>query len=703
MAHPIRIAMLLAAALFTAATPPTDANPLSAPSVDRSHAIRTLTLVEDWLRAGQTAPSPNESPINATGIAAVRVTLRWSGLLLAAGQSENPTPTNTSSESPDHPPTPSVDLVPLARAATDAAFGQLIHRLRDAQLDAATTTPPSASTQPAPADSAPPPDPTDHAALIRSASHSIQVDIQIARTPDPITLPPKAAPTDLYHQFAPGYHGLRMRAQTDSTNKPNLPPATTPAAWLWPADALAANLPPDRQITRLLAQLDLPTDTLPNVAHRDGIPLDRFQVIHLTRPTPDAAPIELSRGRHPLPPTSLSTPALDQAAARLTTFLLRRQNPQGQFAGTYHPSADWYNPPTASIEDSALAVYALAQRAAYLAQAHAHDDHARTDLKTLEDAIGRGLDHLAHVLETTPASQPTGPAPPPYDAPTPASALAAAKALTLLTLADAPDHVAHKPLRDRLAHELLALRHADASFRTTANDSAAPLSNPTQALITAALAALLEQTRDPQLAADVIESQDALWESSRGRVPGTPWGAITEFRLRRSGLPDRPAAIDRWQRHRAAITEHTAALRTRQITAPPEHGPDDVVGGIESRPTPPDSPPNPDWTTARSLALLAAALRQPDVVEPNNRIDCLLDCGLAARFLTQLMFDETACYYARNRDDAIGGIKLAPWDNRLATGPAAMTLLAFTELQQSIQMIEQEMQAKPETQSTPAP
>ena len=149
----------------------------------------------------------------------------------------------------------------------------------------------------------------------------------------------------------------------------------------------------------------------------------------------------------------------------------------------------------------------------------------------------------------------------------------------------------------------------------------------------------------------------------------------------------RPA---RGEDRRSQILSWMKWLRDRQVSQPPapDAGPADVVGGFELSAAPEGTPPNPDWRSAYAVAFLASALREEGVVPAKDRLDWLLTCGLGARFLAQLMFDEPGCFFVRSLEDTRGGVRLALWDNRLAIPPTAVTLLAALELEETLRMFE---------------
>ncbi len=95
----------------------------------------------------------------------------------------------------------------------------------------------------------------------------------------------------------------------------------------------------------------------------------------------------------------------------------------------------------------------------------------------------------------------------------------------------------------------------------------------------------------------------------------------------------------------------------------------------------------PTGGSAYAVAFLAAAVRQPHVVADPDRLDWLLTCGLGARFLAQLTFDEPDCFYVRSQEDTLGAVRLALWDNRLPAAPTAVSLLAFVELEKATRAV----------------
>ncbi|MBL4575877.1 MAG: hypothetical protein JKY51_07245 [Opitutaceae bacterium] len=254
-------------------------------------------------------------------------------------------------------------------------------------------------------------------------------------------------------------------------------------------------------------------------------------------------------------------------------------------------------------------------------------------------------------------------------------------ALNLLTLLETPEADADQVLRDRLGDRLLSLVVSKDAGQAKLNQGA-------MALSLAALATLYERTRDEQLGQAVWAMMDRLWGSEE-RVPNLvalPWLVLA---YERAGdlLADADASgmkQAQLAKRRAVLAAVIDRLCQYQVIEIPELGPDDVLGGFVLKPGPSGSPPNPDWRNAQALMFLSVMLRDENATQDRDKLGWLLSAGYSARFVGQLMMDDAACYYVRDRTAAHGGVRMAPWDNRLALAPTAISLLAVTELQASL-------------------
>jgi hypothetical protein len=60
--------------------------------------------------------------------------------------------------------------------------------------------------------------------------------------------------------------------------------------------------------------------------------------------------------------------------------------------------------------------------------------------------------------------------------------------------------------------------------------------------------------------------------------------------------------------------------------------------------------------------------------------------AMLVRFLRQLAFDDTACYLVADRNRALGALRTAPWDSRIAVAANAMSLICLEESRNALQL-----------------
>ncbi|MCC7205634.1 MAG: hypothetical protein IT441_11185 [Phycisphaeraceae bacterium] len=627
---------------------------ITAPRVDWFHAQRGQRMVEAWVSHAalaatepSTPPPADIEPMPVSNVLGVRVTLRWLGRTMGVGD----VVLDTSDTSRLLAQT--VDLTDLLHRATDKALAQVQTNLDDRNHRAAVRAGGEDHPQP----------------WTLANIRPLLADVQIGYQSTAIHVAASEPEGAIYHRFAPGYHGLLLA-----------PDASKPAgeaSLVWPATALAGNIAPTSQLMGLLSAGGISAGEVlklvPKIGRAGGPDVRRFEVLHAARYSPDQPAVVLVRGNTLLPTTSVDGPKLASMAEAMTDHLLRRQADDGGFAGTYLPSSDQFDGERPTLQDDALAAYVLARRAEYLSRFEPHGPRSAAVLRAAQSAVRR--------LVTTLLPRDAGAEP-------------AARALLVLTLVHMPDAESRKAERDQNVARLLDLQGQDGQYRLSNQPDARPLNLPTQALIDAALMAVHRLNRDP-VAAEAVRMNRMHLESmlTPGRiVPAMPWWAMMEVDRRATGLDAGDAAatqpggpdVDQFASLGVSMLE-------AQVVTQPAFGPADVVGGFDPMPPgqdPSEWAPTPDWRSANVLAFLSLALRQPGVVSADEQPRWVLGCGLAARFLGQLMFAEQSLYYVRSPQDVLGGVRPALWDNRLSTAPTAMTLLAVTELQETLRSLE---------------
>jgi len=650
------IATVVGSMAWLGGVPWSNAQPLSpkpsrfegeAAAVDWSHALHLHGLIEGWVSAGAVEPGPQQEKVWVTGVIGIRVTLRSSGLTLGIGDSIPLMSSPVKGRAEGHTDQ-GVDLVRLAREATQQALKHTNDKLRDMHLRAGVVDTGSKVNKPL---------------ALGEAGPRLQVGLQVAHSPHRILLTDHDKSRMIYRRFAPGYHGLRMiRVGGDGTEA---------SAWVWPATALAANVSPRGQLVRLLADLSYPLSELSRVGRQAAPRLERFKVIHIVRPRIGMPVVRLVRGNHIVPSSSLSAHLLEEKARSMAGFLLSRQRPDGRVAGVYHPSSDRYKPAVAPVQDAAMLAYALGRRVAFLRKtAPGHDQ-----LPALERAMRLATTTLSRQLLAGEASLQ-------------ADANPQAAALLLMCLVESGLPIGSKAQRDALAEYLLV--QLEASHLSGQKDhSQIDLDSP---LALAALAGLHEQTRDKELGQRLVHWLDVFWSGSdtAALLNAQPWLAMAEFRLRRSGGLSEGADPKRWNGVTKRLSKIAGVLRRRIISTRSLVGPADVIGGFDlATKDRAASLPQPHRRSAHFAAFLGLALRQKDFVPAQEAVAGLLDAGGACRYLVQLMFDKPGCFYVRSWGDVLGGVRVTCWDNRLGVDQTAMALLAITEFQQTAQAMYQ--------------
>ncbi len=691
------------------------AAPDAAPLLDWSHARRVFPYIEQCIRAGGVEDAPTPQPVWVADLRGARVTIRWLGRTMGQGEARLPLlpsgPTPASTEAG-----PVIDLVQTVRAATAAALVDLNQTLA-ARNDRASLR----------ADDAAAFTPWRIADL-----RPLNVDLQLAHRVEPIRLADDAPPDALFRAFAPGYHGLLSPAIEGGVDANGLA-STASTSWVWPATALAMNQSPASQVRQLLDAVGTPAlklhEAVGRVARTGGMPISRFEVIHLVRVDESQPPVNLVRGNVLLPPTSVTSQTLADMAQRMTAFLVHRQTNAGQMRGTYHPTSDQFDPAQAPIEDMALTAYVLARRAAMIAPPPA-DPNAPTlsipdpAATNAEDADGQPLSPATVRDAATRMLRPLVRRYMSADAPREPGAMA----LTLLALLETDDGGNRQIERDALGDHLLEVAAASgllnprdaASSDTAAADAGEGRTvGPEQVLVTLALVRLATTPEAPTKVGDAARQALAVIEAGVDHhqiITALPWYAMalragaelqnTAGTGRRD--PQTPTSPARTAEPATTrLAELVELLSRLQIEPGARLGPDDSVGGFDLLPGSGLASPVADWRSANVLGLLALDLRHvaargisaagategsPDggagmAGDESKLVQKVVDCGRAARFLQQLMFDTRNAYYVRSLPDVLGGVRPALWDNRLSTAPTAMALLAVTELQQALEAL----------------
>jgi hypothetical protein len=657
-ALPFRHMMLVLVAAFVVAMAGRAGGQEAAPvpTVDWLHGRDTFELVSRWVEAGQVPEAKDVRPIVAKDVLGVRVTVRWLGLPMASGDAYAPLEATQT------------DIAQLARESTAQAVASLREGLEQRMANQPAAAQPGAGQGP-----------VARSIQYTDLAKQLTVSMQIAHGAERVLVDAGAPENAVYQHFAPGYHGLRGFTAGM---------APKDMAWVWPASALAFNVDPGAQVTGLVVDMGFESDAVKILGRTGGPLIERFKVIHIARSSPsylgNRSPEEIERGdpvnvasttatllvrgKAELPTTALTTDQTRELAERTAGFLARKVAADGVMSGTYLPSDDFFEPRHASIVDSSLAALAMVRWVNAARQFNSYPDTLTGEQELVQNAASRIIRLNTPSLMKVDHKDWTG------------------AALSLLTMIDSPAMADLKSWRDTLTVHLRKLRNRDGTYRAVFNERAETLPLSEQVVIHSALVAVYERTKDSELGAEVLLSHQKLWTllDPEKAVSALPWLLDAEMRMRLTPIGMSWRADGTQAKRDQQIASLVKAIEDRQITRAPRVGPADVVGGYEFRTLPPGTPPHVDWTSAYPIAMSAALLRVDGVTPADKLIDRLLTAGLGARFIASLSFAESDCYYVRSKRDAIGGSRMAMWDNRVAVGPTAMNLLALDELLASL-------------------
>jgi hypothetical protein len=201
------------------------------------------------------------------------------------------------------------------------------------------------------------------------------------------------------------------------------------------------------------------------------------------------------------------------------------------------------------------------------------------------------------------------------------------------------------------------------------------LAAPSLALIACAAASddAIDQSTTEQIVRTLMR------ESPPQELPAlSPWIGWAELALHRDGSHI-PSAI--------ALREHRSILWRHQISGIGIGASDpDLIGGIvftSSR------HPEPNWQTARALALIATMLGDARLTKTDERLPEIVRLTRAVRFLMELTIDETdAALVPSSGSTAIGAVRMSLTDHRCPLDSTAMTLLTMCETIEAFDKIE---------------
>jgi hypothetical protein len=486
-----------------------------------------------------------------------------------------------------------------------------------------------------------------------SPGRALTLELEVAATPEPLL---GTTFKDVADQLDPGRDGVAMRRGDRM-------------AMLFPAQSRATNTAGRiaRVVPSLAVDLGLTPMSLADLTRRFNVSVYRFRAMHLAQPATADEPFITYRGDDLVLDQDVTRPALEDLTRGIAEHLMGTLAPQDKpvgVMGTYHPTADRYDPLIAPPLEQALAAWALAR------YGRLHGRVEPTALRAAETA-GRILADLQQVApgEDDPLADPV---------------TCAAIVVAALENPDLPAN----PSARLLAGAGQRVGSAYTPQDGFADKGVGPIAPHGQALIAWAMSRLLVTGAgdlDPALVRGAI---DAAWASvpEPREMSLLPWLGWAE--ADHAAATGRPmAGVERLMRIRRLAD-------ASRVGSPARPGPADLAGGLAL------TAGNRLTATAQTLrpaAFLAWMVRQPHLTTQPGDAQAALDrVLLIARFVMQLSARERSSWAYRNPDRALGGIRAATWDCDQPVAAQAMGLAFAAETLASLEAaIRRNAQAPP--------
>jgi len=504
---------------------------------------------------------------------------------------------------------------------------------------------------------------------------------------------------ELLHAFEPAAEGIGVEFEGRR-------------GWTRPSQIVSSNYSPDLALQAAETAIGL-THTQ-KLRFEKRIRYFRFRAYHLWQSDARSLPVVLLRGAELVPEDAVTADGLDVAIDRMGAYLHYRQNRDGWFSHEYLPSMDRYGSGNSAVVQME-ALYGLAAYAAWSQQPKVVADvkkgvrRSALFLRTLpvatrvaedgkpqvaqaglllvfpghEDSRGASARLLAAVLALGSAWD--GPASL-WEAPVTQSFVADAAAGRLPSPAACPAQNVFDCVSGLIRGLLCSLD--EGSEPKPSAGEAAQDAKPGRDEVAAAWALLAALRADgwlaeqdggteKRLAADELERRmrnaaahyERSLDAAAGPVAASVLaGAFCEIYQRTSDARASDLAF--------SITDRFVRLQIDEGVCPWQ----ELYGAINARERGVIGIDTANYLSALSDGLaLAERIGDRDRARRYRRA-----IRLAARFILQLEVRESGCYYVRNPRDALGGVRAAPWDNRLRADRCADGLLSLISARRAL-------------------
>ncbi|MEC9372261.1 MAG: hypothetical protein VYC34_00385 [Planctomycetota bacterium] len=449
---------------------------------------------------------------------------------------------------------------------------------------------------------------------------------------------------------------------------------------IFPGTMLASNLTPAQALTAVVNGLELaivggdsarvgvgdPRVSIGQLQRTHGLALYRFRAQHVAQTAPGEPPVFLHRGGAIVALSDVRADGLRALGERVVAHALTHRWPGEEafgLMGTYRPwVGDYEAPLVAPPSEQALAIFAMARFIGLESVQHdPRQDEWRAALRELLNALA-----VVDASETDPADS------------------IASAALARLALIEAHDAWAFGApgAGAEIPDECMALfRRCSERLQAwvEAGEDREEVGDAERAVIAYSFSAAAPEGFLPEGEAGLAEQGRAMVrrlfrETPPGRVVNLmPWLGWAEVRL--AGAGEIPAEI--------ALRDARSLVWRHQLTFDDAAGLEpDLIGGIVFTAA---RQPLPSWQSLRPLAFLATMLGDDRLTSEDEAGREAIRLLTSLRFMMQLEAGEEAMHMFRDRGRSLGGIRLAPWDQRLTLDASALALLTIAESLEAVE------------------
>lgn len=426
----------------------------------------------------------------------------------------------------------------------------------------------------------------------------------------------------------------------------------------FPSTTSASFDPSERALRVAVTRLGLPPVDLHIVRQTEEVTLYRFDITHLAQTKPGVPPSFMVRGGRLVSEAAITTPNLRAAADEAAEFLIRLEWPGEEpvgMLGDYRATSDRYEPYIAPPREQATTAFALARYANTSGTAPARARHAAEYALSLLVDLTRVAEGEVDIR-----SDPV--------------------ALATWTLAwaeciEAPGGItpSDRQLLKEFAQE--SIRELTSEF---SQDAFKRLGPGALALRAYALAKAGETLGDE--GTQIIETARADVRSLFRELPtpqlvtAMPWLGWAELEL---VSPDQPVPAG------IALREMRELVWEFQVDPISAGASDaDFVGGIVfSR----GSTQLPTWQGIRAIAFAATMMGDARLTEPQELFPQISGLIRSMRFIVQLTASEAEGHMYPDAERAMGGVRLALWDQTVSVDATCLGLLAICEMLNSLE------------------